>query len=225
MTAVNLQSAPDIATALYLRTKTLHTEAERSGVIRDMLRGTASRDGYMLLMRNLLPAYRALENGLERHRCSPALASLAGFGFDRASAIEADLVALCGPGWAQAIASLPEGVAYAAAIDNAASGDGARLIAHAYARYLGDLSGGQILKRLLVRSLRLRAGELTFYDFPLHADLAALKADYRAAIDRAGAAVADRDAVVEEGARAFSLNIALSCAVQARLARTAEAAE
>jgi heme oxygenase len=35
----------------------------------------------------------------------------------------------------------------------AAEGDGTRLIAHAYTRYLGDLSGGQILQRLLARSL------------------------------------------------------------------------
>ena len=42
-----------VVTALYLRTKTLHLEAERSGIIRELLRGNASRDGYNLLLRNL----------------------------------------------------------------------------------------------------------------------------------------------------------------------------
>ncbi len=60
-----------VVTALYLRTKTLHVEAERTGIIRDLLRGEASREGYILLLRNLLPAYREMEQGLERHRGSP----------------------------------------------------------------------------------------------------------------------------------------------------------
>jgi len=57
-----------IVTALYLRTKALHVEAERTGIIRDLLRGEATREGYVLLLRNLLPAYRAMEQGLVRHR-------------------------------------------------------------------------------------------------------------------------------------------------------------
>ena len=76
------------------------------------------------------------------------------------------------------------GRAYAGADTKAAEGDGARLIAHAYTRYLGDLSGGQILQRLLARSLELRPSELSFYDFPRFSDLDALKADYRKALDQ-----------------------------------------
>ena len=73
MTAATAEnSAPvSVVTALYMRTKTLHVEAERTGIIRDLLRGEASREGYVLLLRNLLPAYQAMERGLERHRGSP----------------------------------------------------------------------------------------------------------------------------------------------------------
>jgi heme oxygenase (biliverdin-producing, ferredoxin) len=215
----------NIVTALYLRTKTLHVEAERTGIIRDLLRGEASRDGYILLLRNLLPAYLAMEQGLERHRASPHLGQLAAYGLDRAGAIEADLDSLCGARWSQDIPLLAAGEFYAGRIAKAAEGDGARLIAHAYARYLGDLSGGQILHRLLARSLRLRPSELAFYDFPRFSDLEALKTDYRQALDRAGALFPDADAIVEEGALAFSHNIALSCAVQAAVAPGSAAAE
>ena len=73
MTAATADSSlpASLVTALYLRTKTLHVEAERTGIIRDLLRGEASREGYILLLRNLLPAYLAMEHGLERHRRSP----------------------------------------------------------------------------------------------------------------------------------------------------------
>src|ERR1700712_4979503 len=96
MTAATADNATtSVVTALYLGTKTLHTEAERSGIIRDLLRGAASRDGYILLQRNLLPAYQALENGLARHANAPLLAELAAYRLDRAAALRADLAALC----------------------------------------------------------------------------------------------------------------------------------
>jgi heme oxygenase (biliverdin-producing, ferredoxin) len=210
-----------VVTALYLRTKTLHLEAERTGIIRDLLRGEASREGYILLLRNLLPAYREMERGLEHHRNSPIFNALANYRLDRASAIESDLVVLCGKGWKRAIPLLDAAETYALRIAEAVEGHGARLIAHAYTRYLGDLSGGQILQRLLERSLELRPSELSFYDFPRFADLTALKADYRKALDQAGALVPDPQAVVEEGAIAFSLNIDLSCAVQSAVSHQA----
>lgn len=210
-------SAPNVVAALYLRTKTLHREAERTGIIRDLLHGEATREGYLLLLRNLLPAYRAMEQGLNYHRRSPALGELADYRLDRASAIEADLVALCGERWSHRIPLLEAGVRYATQMTQAAEGDGTPLIAHAYTRYLGDLSGGQILRRLLARSLGLQPSELSFYDFPRFADLDALKADYRHALDRAGAFAIDQQALIEEGAIAFSLNIDLSCAIKAKL--------
>jgi heme oxygenase (biliverdin-producing, ferredoxin) len=223
-TATKSSSPASVVTALYLRTKALHLEAERTGIIRDLLRGDASRDGYVLLLRNLLPAYQAMEHGLERHRGSTILKTLANYRLDRAPAIESDLTALCGTRWSDDIPLLPAGEIYARRITEAAKGNGAKLIAHAYTRYLGDLSGGQILQRLLTRSLKLRPAELSFYDFPGLSDLDALKADYREALDQAGTLAGDPDAVIEEGAVAFLLNIDLSCAIQSMATGRSEVA-
>ena len=228
MTTARADSPDGVVTSLYLRTKTLHVEAERSGIIRDLLRGEASREGYALLLRNLLPAYQAMEQGLERHLRSPGIGLLAQYRLDRAPAIESDLLAICGTRWSDDLPLLAAGDLYAKRVAKASEGDGSRLIAHAYTRYLGDLSGGQILQRLLARSPGLQPAELTFYDFPRFSDLDALKADYRKALDHAGAVAADRRALVEEAAIAFSLNIDLSCAVQASAPRrpaTSTAAE
>ena len=216
MTAAPADEAVDVVTALYLGTKILHTEAERSGIIRELLRGQAGRDGYVSYLRNLLPAYEQLEQGLARHRDTAALAELAAYRLDRAPAIKADLAALCGDGWTE-IPLLPAGAAYGDRIAETAAGDGARLIAHAYARYLGDLSGGQILRRLLAKSPGLLPEQLTFYDFPRFPDLAALKSGYRDALARAGALASHSQDIVDEGAVAFTHNIALSWAVQKAL--------
>jgi heme oxygenase len=214
MTATTTASdMSSVVNALYFSTKTLHAEAERSGIIRELLRGQASRADYILLQRNLLPAYQALELALDRHRDKAALAGLAAYRLDRAPALEADLNALC-HGDLSAVPLLPAGKAYAERIGACAEGDGARLIAHAYTRYLGDLSGGQILKRLLAASPGLQPSELSFYDFPAYPDLDALKSGYRHAIDRAGRLADSPQLIVDEGAVAFTLNIELSCAVK-----------
>lgn len=223
MMAAPADGALDVVTALYLGTKTLHTEAERSGIIRDLLRGQASRDGYIAYLRNLLPAYEQLERGLQFHRDTPALAELAAFRLDRAPAIKADLAALCGDA-ATDIPVLEAGAAYGDRIAEMAAGDGSRLIAHAYARYLGDLSGGQILRRLLAKSPGLLPAQLTFYDFPRFPDLAVLKSSYREALTRAGTLSADPQGIIDEGATAFTHNIAVSRAVQKAVAPDAAVA-
>ncbi|MGA2125753.1 MAG: biliverdin-producing heme oxygenase [Xanthobacteraceae bacterium] len=204
-----------LADALRERTRLLHVRAERSGVIRDIMRGQATRYGYALLLRNLLPAYEQMERGLDRHRHAPAVGAVARREVYRARAIADDLAALCGREWSRSLPLLAAGKRYANRTAEAANGDGARLIAHAYARYLGDLSGGRILRRLLARSLALEPSALSFYDFPGIADTEAFKADYRAALDRAAVAMIDVACVVEEAAVAFRLNIAVSEAVEA----------
>jgi heme oxygenase len=113
---------------------------------------------------------------------------------------------------------LSAGRSYARRITRVAVGEGTRLIGHAYARYLGDLSGGQILARLLGRSLGLGPGTLAFYDFPDIPDADGFKAELRAALDWAAPLLADPEAVVDEALCAFRLNIALSEAVEAAAA-------
>jgi heme oxygenase len=207
---------PDgLAGALRERTRALHARAERSGIVRELLRGRASRDAYALLLRNLLPAYTALEHGLDRHRDSPGVRQVALPALYRAGALASDLAALSGRKWDRSLALLPAGERYEHAVTQAAEGNGARLIAHAYARYLGDLSGGQVMKRLLAQSLALAPQSLAFYDFPEIADASAFKTEYRDALDRAAGELSDVNAVLDEAGAAFGLNIDVSEAVLA----------
>lgn len=204
---------PKLSDALRERTAALHTQAERSGIINDILRKKADRKSYALLLRNLLPAYAEMERALERQRAKPALGLFAQPDLRRAPRIAADLAALSGPGWERELTLLPEGRRYAARIAEAGEGDGIRLTAHAYVRYFGDLSGGQVLKRLLGQSLGLGPEALTFYEFPGIADLGAVKDAMREALDREGE-VADGEAIIQEGMRAFEHNIEISRAIQ-----------
>jgi len=205
--------------ALRERTRKLHLEAERSGIVHELLHGRADRHGYAMLLRNLLPVYRELEHGLERHRDMPGFSEIAQRAVYRASAMESDLEALCGPTWYRTLAELPSAARYVSRVTAAARGDGTRLIAHAYVRYLGDLSGGRILKKLLARSLSLKPRHLAFYEYAEVTDLDGFTAGYRDALDRAALGVPDLEVVVAEAEAAFRLNIAISISVQEAPAR------
>jgi len=208
---------PSLSIELRARTGPLHSQAERSGIIVEILRGRVSRDGYALYLRNLLPAYQAMERGLARHHQMPGFQGIAEPGLFRAEAILRDLTALCGPDWASTLPLLPAGELYASRMIHAGAGDGTALIGHAYTRYLGDLSGAQVLKRSLMRTPGLRADMLTFFDFPAIADLAAFRNLFRAALDAAASEIPDPDVVLSAAVLAFQHNIDISEAVQAAL--------
>jgi len=203
------------------RTHALHAHAEQSGYISEIFHGRGSASGYTLFLRNLLQAYQELERGLERHRDSPIFAAVPWRDLYRVPAMERDLLALAGPDWERSVVLLPSAMNYSNCVASAASDDGERLIAHAYVRYMGDLSGGQVLKRLLNSSLGLGPAALSFYEFPRIADAARFKADFRAAIDAAAPTIVDAQAVVDEAAMAFQLNIALSEEIHSAVQATA----
>ena len=78
------------------------------------------------------------------------------------------------------------------------------LVAHVYVRYLGDLHGGQILKRLVARSLGLVGDSGThFYAFGDETQVLALRQGLRLALGSLGLNSADSDAVVTEARWAF----------------------
>ncbi|MFO1160343.1 MAG: biliverdin-producing heme oxygenase [Reyranellaceae bacterium] len=204
-----------LAALLREGTREQHRRAERTGFVADLLRGRGARQGYVLLLRNLLPAYVALESGLDRHRHAPIFAGVAWPALFRAGPLARDLDALAGADWPDRIALLPEGERYAQRVVAAGEGRGERLLAHAYTRYLGDLSGGQIIGRIIGESLGPDIETLAFHRFPAIEDPDAFRQGFRRALDAATALV-DSAAVLDEAVAAFELNIALSEAVQRR---------
>lgn len=204
-----------LSEALRDNTQTMHRRAERSGVISDIVKGKADLAAYALFIRNLLPVYQALEHHLDDCRHAAGVARVARTELYRSQALESDLNAICGDSWLQVLPLTPSAKRYAGHIAGIGADCPPLLIAHAYVRYLGDLSGGQIMKRLLGRSLGLGSLALAFYAFPEIAGLDAFKTQYREAIDQAGREVGDESAVVDEAILAFKLNIDISMEVRA----------
>jgi heme oxygenase (biliverdin-producing, ferredoxin) len=200
--------APRFSAALRDRTATIHRAAERTGFIADLIRGRATRAGYARYLRNLLPIYDTLEAALATSPF-PAARVFADERLRRVPRLLADLQAIGGDG--ETNPPIAEAVAYQAAVREAARDE--RLLAHAYVRYLGDLSGGQILKPLLARTLGLSAIQLSFYDFPAIPDIKAAKARIWSALDSLDPASATAETILTEAVAGFRHNIALSSAL------------
>ncbi len=205
---------PSLATRLRQDTRPYHTNAERSGVMRRLLTKVLDRPTYVALLRNLVPVYAALEAELSRRMSDPLVAPFYHPGLARSAALEADIATLsngepAGPPTAAALA-------YAARIHAAAAEDPALLIAHSYVRYLGDLSGGQILKRMVAEMYPVDGGSGTaFYDFPALPAPEDFKNGYRAALDNIELTEEGKNRVVAEAIAAFEANTALFQALEA----------
>jgi heme oxygenase len=177
--------------------------------MRTLLAGELGPDAYCVLLRNLHEIYAALEAALDRHAAHPLLAPVALPGLRRRAALGADLQALHGERWATELGIATATARYVERLSEAEARRPELLVAHAYVRYLGDLSGGQILRRVVSESLRLgNGGGTAFYDFGGNA--AALAGRFRAGLDAIGAAApAAADDIVAEAERAFVLHLGL----------------
>jgi heme oxygenase len=195
-----------LSARLRQETKQAHTRAERSGLMRDMLTGKLDPVRYTALIANLHPVYVALETELARLAAHPMVAPIHHPSLNRVPALERDLLVLGGPFWARDFPPTGPTTEYVARIHEAAK-EPALLAAHSYTRYLGDLSGGQILKRIVLGLLGAKGpGAISFYEFPEIPDPDAFKQGYRAALDGLPLEKPLADRVVAEALAAFELN-------------------
>ncbi len=201
--------AVDLATLLRSGTRDLHRVAERSGLMRRLLTGDVDREVYCRLLRSLHAIYQQLEPALERHAAAGPVSRIHLSGLSRSAVLEADLDALHGGDWRNAILPTAAAVSYVERLRQIDESDPVLLVAHSYVRYLGDLSGGQVLGRVTARALDLRDGRGTaFYTFgPPGAEALAIRYRQGLAAIRVPAAEAAR--IVDEACAAFRRHCAM----------------
>src|SRR5699024_7016278 len=123
-----------------------------------------SRADYVALAGQQYFVYEALEAVGERLRDDPQVGGFIVPELARLAAIEADLDFL-DPGWRTHLEPLASTRAYVERIHGLANWP-AGYLAHHYTRYLGDLSGGQVIRTMLGRHYDLGPEGIAFYLFP-----------------------------------------------------------
>lgn len=211
------EAAPGtLAQRLRTRTATAHQRAERSPLMQALIGGRASPALYGRLLQQLLLLYEALEPRVAARHTHPWLAGAWSPALARRQALRADLMAFgLGPA-----AALPATAAYVDRLDalnhRAALAD-ARLLAHVYVRHLGDLSGGQILRRVLSKAFAAHTPDdperaapgLSFHDFGDAAHREALAQRLRAALAALPGSGPEADAAEDEAVWAFEQHLRL----------------
>jgi heme oxygenase len=200
----------DLAQCLREGTKHSHTAAENTAFMKCFLKGIVEREPFRKLLANLYLVYSALETGLERHRNHPVVGGIVFPELNRTANLERDLEFYYGDNWYEQITPLPAGQVYVDRIHEIANTDPVLLIAHAYTRYMGDLSGGQALKNIVRCALNLPPNQGTalheFEQLPTAEAKRAFKAKYRDALNSLPVDDATIQRIVDEANYAFTLN-------------------
>ncbi|KAG8704453.1 hypothetical protein FRC11_009877 [Ceratobasidium sp. 423] len=204
-----------------------------------LTRGELSKEEYVFYAMILYRIYSTLENGLDAHSTNAVLApTYRPALLHRASRLSEDIAYLLDttedewpshPLYQSLLTSPPEAVRdYVAYLEKlAASKDSmnhSRLLAHAYARYMGDLSGGQVVKAKLTKAYDLPDGGsgASFYEFGVlhggsgtegrasHAELLRIKAWYRQGMNEGvGNNRVLKEIIIQEAVTALKYNMRL----------------
>ncbi|WKE71997.1 heme oxygenase (biliverdin-producing) [Streptomyces sp. WP-1] len=188
-----------------------HTEAETSTFMSDLLGGRLGVDAYARYTEQLWFVYEALESAAERLAGDPVAGPFIRPELLRLAALEQDLAHLRGPDWRAGLSALPATRAYADRVRECAEEWPGGYVAHHYTRYLGDLSGGQIIRDRAEKTwgfARKGAG-VRFYVFEEISNPAAFKREYRELLDGIRADDLEKQRVTAECKRAFALNTAV----------------
>ncbi|MFO8038310.1 MAG: heme oxygenase (biliverdin-producing) [Sodalinema sp.] len=187
-----------------------HTAAENTAYMKCFLKGVVQREPFRKLLANLYFVYRTLEEELERHRDNPVIAGIHFRDLERTPSLEADLAFYYGDNWREEIEPLAEGVTYVNRLKEVSETEPELLVAHAYTRYMGDLSGGQSLKNIVRSALELPETQGTrlheFAAFPTPESRRNFKVQYRDALNELPVDEDLAQRIVEEANLAFQLN-------------------
>lgn len=201
----------DLANKLRNGTQHAHTAAEHTDFMKRFVKGNISKETLGQLLGNLYYVYNQLETELQSQQNHPVLSKIYFPELNRTAKLATDLGFYYGENWQNTFQPTPAAKAYMAQIQSVAQSNAPELlIAHAYTRYMGDLSGGQMLQRIAQTALGLESHQgITFYDFDDIQDANEFKVKYRDALDSLPVDDVLVDRIVAEANTAFSLNISM----------------
>jgi heme oxygenase len=188
-----------------------HVEAETSTFMSDLLGGRLGVEAYARYTEQLWFVYEALEATAGPLASDPVAGPFVRPELFRLASLQRDLAHLRGPGWRSTLTALPATREYAARVEECARTWPAGYVAHHYTRYLGDLSGGQIIRDKAERTwgFAKKGDGVRFYVFEDIGNPAAFKRTYRELLDGIRVDELEKQRIVAECKRAFALNTAV----------------
>ncbi|XP_012587197.1 PREDICTED: heme oxygenase 2 [Condylura cristata] len=200
----------DLSELLKEGTKEAHDRAENTQFVKDFLKGNIRKELFKLATTALYFTYSALEEEMNRNKDHPAFAPLYfPSELHRREALTKDMAYFFGEGWEKRVRCSEAAQKYVERIHYVGQNTPELLVAHAYTRYMGDLSGGQVLRKVAQRALKLPStGEGTqFYLFENIDNAQQFKQLYRARMNALDLSLQTKEKIVEEANKAFEFNM------------------
>ncbi len=197
-----MDSESSISHQLRVATQNQHRAAESSDFVENLLDGSLTLEAYTAYLINLAWVYEALEEQTSSGAPLPTTQPLWDDRLNRLRALTDDLTAL-GVDDFHTQAPTPQTLAYAEHLRALSGRADVRLVAHHYTRYLGDMSGGQAIGRLVERHYGATPEQLNFSRFDEIGDLVRYKQQYREHLDRLDLMAGQRKLLIDEACRAF----------------------
>jgi len=184
-----------------------HERAASSRFMGELVAGRLDRAAYADLVAQHWFVYCVLEDAAAVHRSDPVAGTFVVDGLERVGALEADLATLVGPGWPDEVSPTDATLAYCDRMRDVCFDWPGGFVAHHYTRYLGDLSGGQIIRRALERAYDVRDDSgIAFYVFDGLGDLDEFKRHYRTNLDTAPWDDTEQARIIDEMLVAYDHN-------------------
>nr|KAF6489646.1 heme oxygenase 2 [Molossus molossus] len=200
----------DLSELLKEGTKEAHDRAENTQFVKDFLKGKIRKELFKLATTALYFTYSALEEEMDRNKDHPAFTPLYfPMELHRKEALTKDMEYFFGEDWEEQVQCSEATRKYVERIHYVGQNEPELLVAHAYTRYMGDLSGGQVLKKVAQRALKLPStGEGTqFYLFKNVENAQQFKQFYRARMNALDLNLKTKEKIVEEANKAFEYNM------------------
>ncbi|OLF08783.1 biliverdin-producing heme oxygenase [Actinophytocola xinjiangensis] len=209
MTNVVTRAGESLSARLKAATRDEHERTESSSFIVDLVGGRLDRDAYAALLGQSYLFYAVLEQAGETWRDDPVVGPFVSDALVREAALAADLSWLRGAGWRDTLTPLPATRRYVDRLRAVCFDSPSAFLAHHYTRYLGDLSGGQIIRHHLRTHYGLTEDGVRFYTFDQVGKPKLFKDGYRGLLDALPWGADEQDRLMAEANEAFRLNRAV----------------
>jgi heme oxygenase len=188
-----------------LRTQTLshHKEAEGSEFMRRFMKGMLTESSYLDYLKEFLNIYSAMEEFLNTHQSDVNIQKIYFPELFRKNEIKEDIDFFSTRN--KEYHAMNYSLSYISHIKSLKKPN--LIIAHSYVRYFGDLSGGQILKKIVSKNFNLSDDNgVSFYNFKAINDINQFKEKYRRALDSLELKPDEKIEIIEEAKKVFQLN-------------------
>lgn len=203
----NVVTRPEnLSARLRSATRVEHERTESSAFVVALMDGRLDRGAYAALLGQSWLFYSVLEEAGETWRHDAVVGPFVSDALVRGGALQADLAWLYGPGWRHEVRALPATGRYVDRLREVCFTSRGAFVAHHYTRYLGDLSGGQIIRSKLRSIYGLTSDGVRFYLFDRIEKPKLFKDGYRRLLDEAPWDAGEQTTLLAEANEAFRLN-------------------